>query len=57
MGAINRSDRITATLYSLVTWFVSGIYAKISCIKVIIIIIIVIGKHEGKIQLGRPKHR
>jgi hypothetical protein len=26
MGAINRSDRIAATLYSLGTWFVSGIY-------------------------------
>jgi hypothetical protein len=27
MGAINSSDRIAATLYSLGTWFVSGIYA------------------------------
>jgi hypothetical protein len=26
MGAINRSDRLAATLYSLGTWFVSGIY-------------------------------
>jgi hypothetical protein len=25
MGAINSSDRIAATLYSLGTWFVSGI--------------------------------
>jgi hypothetical protein len=26
MGAINSSDRIVATLYSLGTWFVSGLY-------------------------------
>jgi hypothetical protein len=26
MGAINSSDRIAATMYSLGTWFVSGIY-------------------------------
>jgi hypothetical protein len=26
MGAINSRDRIAATLYSLDTWFVSGIY-------------------------------
>jgi hypothetical protein len=26
MGTINSSDRIAATLYSLGTWFVSGIY-------------------------------
>jgi hypothetical protein len=26
MGAINSSDRVAATLYSLGTWFVSGIY-------------------------------
>jgi hypothetical protein len=32
MGAVNSSDRI-ATLYSLGTWFVSGIYVLIPCIK------------------------
>jgi hypothetical protein len=26
MGAINSSDRVAAILYSLGTWFVSGIY-------------------------------
>jgi hypothetical protein len=26
VGTINSSDRIAATLYSLGTWFVSGIY-------------------------------
>jgi hypothetical protein len=26
MGTINSSDRIAATLYSLGTWFVSGVY-------------------------------
>jgi hypothetical protein len=26
MGTINSSDRIVATLYSLRTWFVSGVY-------------------------------
>jgi hypothetical protein len=30
MGAINSSDRIATTLYSLGTWFVSGMYV---CIK------------------------
>jgi hypothetical protein len=30
MGAINSSDRIAATLYSLGTWFVSGIYVCIN---------------------------
>jgi hypothetical protein len=28
MGTINSSDRIAATLYSLGTWFVSGIYVN-----------------------------
>jgi hypothetical protein len=46
MGTINSSDRIAVKLYSLRTWFVSGIY--IPCIKeivylpIIIIIIIII---------------
>jgi hypothetical protein len=26
IGTINRNDRIAATMYSLGTWFVSGIY-------------------------------
>jgi hypothetical protein len=48
MGTINSSDRTGATLYSLGTWFVSGIYVHITCIKeivslsIIIIIIIII---------------
>jgi hypothetical protein len=48
MGTINSSDRIAATLYSLGTLFVSGIYVYILCIKeilylpIIIIIIIII---------------
>jgi hypothetical protein len=51
MGTINSSNRIAAT-YFLGTWFVSGIYVQIPCIKeivplpiiitVIIIIIIII---------------
>jgi hypothetical protein len=42
MGTINSSDRIAATLYSLGTLFVSGIYVYIPFIKEIIIIIIII---------------
>jgi hypothetical protein len=42
MGTINSSDRIAATLYSLGTLFVSGIYVQIPCIKEIVIIIIII---------------
>jgi hypothetical protein len=45
MSTINSSDRIAATLYSLGTWFVSGIYVQIPCIKEIIplpIILIII---------------
>jgi hypothetical protein len=52
MSAINSSNKIAATLYSLGTWFVSGIYVKIPCIKeivslriiTIIIIIIIIAQ-------------
>jgi hypothetical protein len=40
MSAIISSDRIAAALNSLGTWFVSGIYVYIPCIKEIIIIII-----------------
>ena len=32
-GTINSNDRIAETLYSLGTWFVSGIYVKLACIK------------------------
>jgi hypothetical protein len=54
MGTINSSDRIAAILYSLGTWFVSGIYVLIPCIKevvdlpiiIIIIIIIIINSHR-----------
>jgi hypothetical protein len=42
MGTINSSDRIAATLYSLGTWFVSGIYVYIPCIKEIVMMIIII---------------
>ena len=33
IDTINSNDRIAETLYSLGTWFVSGIYVKILCIK------------------------
>jgi hypothetical protein len=39
---MNINKRIAATVYSLGTWFVSGIYVQIPCIKEIIIIIIII---------------
>jgi hypothetical protein len=42
MGTINSSDRIAATLYSLRTWFVSGIYVHISCIEEIVSLPIII---------------
>jgi hypothetical protein len=42
MGTINSSDRIAAKLYSLGTWFVSGIYVKIPCIKEIVSLHIII---------------
>ena len=45
-GTINNKERIAATMYPLGTWFVSGIYVWIPCIKsctaIIIIIIIII---------------
>jgi hypothetical protein len=60
MGTINSSDRIAATLYCLGTWFVSGIYVYIPCIKeivplpiiTIIIIIIIIIAHGFHLQLS-----
>jgi hypothetical protein len=42
MGTINSNDRIAATLYSLGTWFVSGIYVYIPCIKEIVSLAIII---------------
>jgi hypothetical protein len=42
MGAINNSDRIAATLYSLGAWFVSGIYIYIPCIREIVYLPIII---------------
>jgi hypothetical protein len=42
MGTINSSDRIAATLYSLGTLFVSGIYVQIPCIKEIVVMMIII---------------
>jgi hypothetical protein len=50
MGTINSSQRIAATMYSIRTLFVSGMYVQIPCIKemvmmmmmIIIIIIIII---------------
>jgi hypothetical protein len=36
MGTIHSSDRIAATLFSLGTLFVSGIYVQITCIKEIV---------------------
>jgi hypothetical protein len=41
MDAVNVSDKIAATLYSLGTWFVSGIYVLIPCIMEIVGIIII----------------
>jgi hypothetical protein len=57
MGTINSSDRIADTLYSLGTWFVSGIYVQIPCIKEIvslpiIIIIIIIIIMQDKLPLN-----
>ena len=40
-GTIN-NDRIAATMYSLETWFVSGTYAWIPCIKEKIMMMIMI---------------
>jgi hypothetical protein len=42
MGTINSSDRIAATLYSLGTFFVSGIYVLIPCIKEIVVMMMTI---------------
>jgi hypothetical protein len=39
---MNSNKRIAATVYSLGTLFVSGIYVQISCIKEIMTIIIII---------------
>jgi hypothetical protein len=33
IGTINSNDRIAATVYSVGTWFVSGIFVKIPCRK------------------------
>jgi hypothetical protein len=43
MDAINGSDRLAATLYSLGTWFVSGIYIKEIAMMMIMRIIIIVG--------------
>jgi uncharacterized membrane protein len=52
IGTINSNKRIAATVYSLGTLFVSGIYVQIPCIKeimtIIIIIIIIIIIHSFK---------
>jgi hypothetical protein len=42
MGIINSSNRIAVTLYSFGTWFVSGIYVYIPCIKEIVSLHIII---------------
>jgi hypothetical protein len=42
MGTIHSSDRIAATLYSLETKFVSGIYVLIPCIKEIVMVMMII---------------
>jgi hypothetical protein len=39
---INRNDRIVATMCSLGTWFVSGMYVEITCIKETMMMIIII---------------
>jgi hypothetical protein len=64
MGAINRSDKIAATFYSLGTWFVSGIYVYIPCIKetvmmmmmmIMIMIIIIIIKPKSTVVINGQK--
>jgi hypothetical protein len=42
MGTTKSSDRIAATLDCLGTWFFSGIYVKIPCIKEIVSLPIII---------------
>jgi hypothetical protein len=42
MGSINRNNRIAATVYSLGTLFVSGIYVQIPCVKEIMMMMIMI---------------
>ena len=42
LAIIDSNERIAETLYSLGTWFVSGIYVQIPCIKEIMIMIIII---------------
>jgi hypothetical protein len=47
MGTINSSDRVAATLYSLGTWFVLGIYVQIPCIKdtvMMMVVMIILGR-------------
>jgi hypothetical protein len=47
---MNSKKRIAATVYSLWTLFVSGIYLQIPCIKEIMTMIII--TQEGKIGRG-----
>jgi hypothetical protein len=42
MGAINSRERTAATLYSLGTWFVSGMYVYIPCIKEILLLLLLL---------------
>jgi len=54
MDTINSNDRIAATLYSLGTWFGSGIYVLIPCINemmMMIIIIIIISNVQNRSDL------
>jgi hypothetical protein len=42
MGTINSNNRTAATMYSLGTLFVSGIYVEIPCITEIMMMMIII---------------
>jgi hypothetical protein len=46
---VNSNKRTAATVYSLGTWFVPGIYVQIPCIKEIMTIIIIIIVAFGKL--------
>jgi hypothetical protein len=50
---MNSNNRIAATVYSLGTLFVSGIYVQIPCIKEIMTMIIIIIIIKGKFSSSK----
>jgi hypothetical protein len=54
---INSNKRIAATVYSLGTFFVSGIYVQIPCIKEIMTMIIIIIIIRIRIRRRRRRRR